>query len=301
MLERRKPREQPETFWPTHIFKEAVVTLVVFIGLVLVVVFFAPAHESIARPMDTSYIPRPEWYFLFLFKLLEFFPGKLEVVGAVIVPGLAVLALLLLPFFDRSPTMRPLKRPFASGIGLFVIVAIVFLTIQGMTAAPPSMTSRSAFTELGERVYQEQDCSSCHTINGFGTPVGPDLAGLAERRTLSWIHIYLEDPLLIKPDSAMPGYLGALTHEEIEGISLYLMSLEKTPTPTGVAPTPEEASPTPEEASPSPPASVRPPLVPHTLEGRSACLACHQTGIGEASQIPADHNGRGNDVCLSCH
>ncbi len=273
----------------------------VFIGLVLVVVLFAPAHESIARPMDTSYIPRPEWYFLFLFKLLEFFPGKLEVVGAVIVPGLAVLALLLLPFFDRSPTMRPLKRPFASGVGLFVIVAIAFLTIQGMAAAPPSMTSRSAFTELGERVYQEQACSSCHTINGVGTSVGPDLAGLAERRTLSWIHIYLEDPLLINPSSAMPGYLGTLTHEEMEGISLYLMSLEKTPRPTGVTPTPEEASPTPEEASPSPPASVGPPLVPHTLEGRSACLACHQTGVGEASQVPADHSGRGNDVCLSCH
>ena len=293
MLERRKPTEQPETFWPTHIFKEAVATLVVFIALVLLVVLFAPAHESIARPMDTSYIPRPEWYFLFLFKLLEFFPGKLEVVGAVILPALGILALLLLPFIDRSPTMRPLKRPFASGIGLFVISAIVFLTIQGMAATPPSMTSRAAFMELGEKLYQEQDCSSCHTLNGIGTPVGPDLTGLAERRTLSWIHRYLEDPLMIKPDSAMPGYLATFTHEEIEGVSVYLMSLEKTTTPV--------ETPASEEVSPTLPAPTGPPRVPHTLEGRTACLACHQTGIGEASQIPADHSGRGNDACLSCH
>jgi cytochrome c553 len=154
------------------------------------------------------------------------------------------------------------------------------------------MTSRSAFVELGTKIYQEQDCSNCHTINGVGTPIGPELAGLAERRTLSWIHIYLEDPLLIKPDSAMPGYLEVLTHEEIEGISLYLINLEKTPAPTGVTPIPEEVSPTP---------PVTPPLVPHTLEERSSCLTCHQTGIGEASKIPADHSGRSNDVCLSCH
>ncbi len=92
---------------------------------------------------------------------------------------------------------------------------------------------------------------------------------------------------MIKPDSAMPGYLETLTHEDIEGVSLYLMSLEKTATPT--------------EVSPTPPVPVTPPLVPHTLEGRSSCLACHETGIGEASKIPADHSGRSNEACLSCH
>ncbi len=292
MLERRKPQEQPETFWPTHVFREAVVMLLVFVGLVLMAVFLAPAHESIARPMDNTYIPRPEWYFLFLMEILKVFPGELEFVGAVILPALGVLVLLLLPFLDRSPTMGPLKRPLASGIGLFVIVAIVFLTIKGMAAAPPQMSSRPEFIELGAIVYQEQDCSNCHAINGVGPPIGPDLAGLAERRTLSWVHKYLEDPLLIKPDSAMPGYLGALTHEEIEGVSLYLMGLEKTTTPSAVSPG---------EISPTPPAPVVPPQVPHTLEGRADCLACHQTGVGETPKIPTDHSGRSNDVCLSCH
>jgi ubiquinol-cytochrome c reductase cytochrome b subunit len=291
MLERRKPKEPVETFWPAHIFKEAVVTLIVFIALVLIVIFLPPAHESVARPMDTSYIPRPEWYFLFLFKLLEFFPGKLEVVGAILVPALAVLVLLLLPFFDRSPTMKPLQRPLASGVGLFVITAIIFLTIQGIAAAPPSMTSRTAYIELGEKLYREQDCTTCHAINGVGGTIGPDLAGLTERRTLSWIHQYLEDPLMTNPNSAMPGYLGALTHEEIESISLYLTTLEKTSAEVTQAP----------EVAPAPPAPATPPPVPHSLEGRSTCLACHETGIGGAPRVPSDHSGRGNDVCLSCH
>ena len=156
-----------------------------------------------------------------------------------------------------------------------------------MAAAPPQMSSRLELIELGTRVYQEQDCSNCHTINGVGTPVGPGLADISERRTLSWVHKYLEDPLLIKPDSAMPGYLETLTHEEIEGVSLYLISLEKTLVPT--------------EVTPTAPVSVAPPQIPHTLEGRSDCLACHQTGVGVAPKIPADHNGRGNEACLSCH
>ncbi|MFQ6121439.1 MAG: c-type cytochrome [Dehalococcoidales bacterium] len=292
MLERRKPQEKRETFWPDHAFMGAIVMLVVFLVLVLIVVFFPPAHESVARPMDTSYIPRPEWYFLFLFKLLEFFPGELEFVGAVIVPALAILALLLLPFFDRSPIMRPFRRPLASGIGLFVIATIIFLTVQGIAAAPPSMSSRSAYIELGDKLYHEQDCASCHAINGVGGTIGPDLAGLTERRTLSWIHKYLEDPLVINPNSAMPGYLGALTHEEIESISLYLTTLKKTSA---------EVPQTPEEAAPAPPAPTTPPQVPHSLEGRLSCLLCHETGIGGVPKVPSDHSGRGNDLCLNCH
>ena len=58
--------------------------------------------EQLADPTDTTYIPRPEWYFLFLFQTLKLFKGPLEVVGAVVLPGLAVLALILVPFIDRS-------------------------------------------------------------------------------------------------------------------------------------------------------------------------------------------------------
>lgn len=296
MLRRQpKPEEKRHVFWPDFAFHAAIVMLVVLIVLVLMVVFLPPPHESVARPGDTSYIPRPEWYFLFLMGLLQFFPGKLEVVGAIILPTVAILVFILLPFFDRSPTINPLKRPLATTLAGVVIIVILSLTIRGVVTTPPSITSPSVFIELGERLYQEQGCASCHTINGVGGTMGPDLGGIGQRRTLSWVHKYLEDPLLIKPDSAMPGYLGPLTHEEIEGMALYLLSLEKAPAPTEPTTAPKE------EVPPAPPVPIAPPKVPHTLEGRSACLACHQTGVGEATRIPADHSGRSNDICLSCH
>ena len=295
MLRREHKREEERhVFWPDFAFHSAIVMLVVFIALALVALFFHPPHESVARPGDSNYIPRPEWYFLFLMEILKLFPGKLEVVGAIFLPVLAILALLGLPFFDRRPTLKPLKRPLATTAVGIVLILILALTVKGVTSTPPSITSPSAFIELGESLYPEQGCANCHTINGVGSPLGPDLAGISERRTLSWIHKYLEDPLLFKPDSAMPGYLGTITHEEIEGISMYLMTLEKTPAPTGEIPTPGEVS-------PPPPAPVAPPEVPHTLEGRSTCLVCHETGVGEATKIPTDHSGRSNEVCLSCH
>ncbi len=292
MLRREhKRKEERYVFWPDYAFHAAIVMFIVLGVLALMALFLSPPHESVARPADTSYIPRPEWYFLFLMQILQFFPGQLEVVGAVILPGLAVLVLISLPFFDRRPTLKPLKRPLATTIVAIVFIGLISLTIKGIVTTPPSITSRSVYMELGESLYHEQACASCHTINGAGSPIGPDLAGISERRTLSWVHKYLEDPLVIKPDSAMPGYLESLTHEEIEAVSLYLMSLEKTPVPTEVAPTSEEVSST-------PPMQVVPPNVPHTLKGRSTFLSCHQTGVWETPKIPVDHSRRSNDACF---
>ena len=72
--------------------------------------------ERVADPTDTSYIPRPEWYFLFLFQMLKVFEGPLEVVGTVVLPTLAILALILTPFIDRSKLVKVRQRTLAFGI-----------------------------------------------------------------------------------------------------------------------------------------------------------------------------------------
>jgi quinol-cytochrome oxidoreductase complex cytochrome b subunit len=84
-------------FFPDIIYKDLLVSLAIFILLILLATFVGVASEPKADPSDTSYIPRPEWYFLFLFEMLKFVPGKLEWVGATVVPGIAVLVLFLLP------------------------------------------------------------------------------------------------------------------------------------------------------------------------------------------------------------
>src|SRR5512136_2289331 len=95
-------KEKGVPFFPDIIFKDAVVTLVIFLILVALTYFIGAPLEARADPADTTYTPRPEWYFLFLFQLLKYFPGNLEVVGVVLIPTLVILLLFLLPVFDRN-------------------------------------------------------------------------------------------------------------------------------------------------------------------------------------------------------
>ena len=95
--------------------------------------------EQLADPTDTAYIPRPEWYFLFLFQTLKLFKPPLEVVGSVVLPGLAVLTLILAPFIDRSQMIAVTRRTFA--IAFVVLAAIGW---GGLTAAAVKSTPAEA-------------------------------------------------------------------------------------------------------------------------------------------------------------
>src|SRR3972149_2097109 len=89
-------------FFPDIVFKDAVISLFLFLILLALAYFIGAPLEARANPADTTYTPRPEWYFLFLFQLLKYFPGELEVVGVVVLPTIAIILLFLLPFLDRS-------------------------------------------------------------------------------------------------------------------------------------------------------------------------------------------------------
>jgi len=130
-------KEKGVPFFPDIIFKDAVISLVVFLILVCLAYFLGAPLEARANPADTSYTPRPEWYFLFLFQLLKYFPGKLEVIGVVVLPTLAILLLFVLPFIDRSPKRHYLKRPLITGSTLALMVSIVLLTVLAVREAPP--------------------------------------------------------------------------------------------------------------------------------------------------------------------
>ena len=93
-------------FFPEQVFKDTVGVAIAFIILFLMAMFAKVPLERLADPTDTAYIPRPEWYFLFLFQTLKFFKGPLETVGSVVLPGVAVLTLFLIPFIDRGPMIR---------------------------------------------------------------------------------------------------------------------------------------------------------------------------------------------------
>src|SRR3954454_628616 len=92
-----------------------------------------------ADPTTTTYVPRPEWYFFFLFELLRVIkPSMLVPLATIGVPTIAMILLFLLPFYDRGPERRPERRPIAMTAGIFTIAAMGYLTYLGAAAGSPS-------------------------------------------------------------------------------------------------------------------------------------------------------------------
>ncbi len=124
-----------ERFWPDSIFKDLIVSLSIFVLLIVLATFIGVAPEAKADPSDTSYLPRPEWYFLFLFKFLAIYGqipvlGKIEWIATVIIPLIAILVLTLLPFIERNPNRYYGKRVLPISIMALVVVGIVLLTFM---------------------------------------------------------------------------------------------------------------------------------------------------------------------------
>ena len=114
----------------------ACVVLAVIITLSLVL---GAELGSKANPTTTTYVPRPEWYFFFLFELLRVIkPPRLVRLATIGVPTICMILLFLLPFYDRGPERRPERRPVATITGIAVIAAMAFLTYEGANAGSPT-------------------------------------------------------------------------------------------------------------------------------------------------------------------
>jgi ubiquinol-cytochrome c reductase cytochrome b subunit len=239
-----KPKKR---FFPMQVFKD---TVAIFFAFALLFVMAVAVHvplEHVADPTDTSYIPRPEWYFLFLFQILKLFSGPFEVVGAVVLPGLAVLTLILAPFIDRGQLVKVTRRFVAIAIVLLAAVGWSALTMAAVKSTPPQegavdfsyptewmkltpdqlATSTSpdipAFVRQGAAVYQAKHCIACHSINGTGGKIGPPLNGLAKRQTRSWVQDHFADPQKLSPGTIMPPY--PLSAQDRDNLMSYLFSL----------------------------------------------------------------------------
>ncbi len=168
----RQAKARGVKFWPDIIFKDLLVAFAIFLLLILLATFVGVKPEPPADPSDSSYIPRPEWYFLFLFQLLEFVPGQLEWIGTFLLPTVAVLALLLLPFYDRNPFRHWKKRRLAVILMSVIVLGMVALTIMAAVTTPPQAETAIAATlgeqvALGEELYAVH-CVECHGADGEG-------------------------------------------------------------------------------------------------------------------------------------
>jgi quinol-cytochrome oxidoreductase complex cytochrome b subunit/cytochrome c551/c552 len=203
-------------FYPKQVFKDTVATFVWFAILAGMAVAVKVPLGHIADPTDISFIPRPEWYFLFLFQMLKFFEGPLEIVGSIVLPTLAILSLFLVPFIDRGRIVRVRQRTGAIAVVVLAAIGWAGLTARAVATTPPSTESPDAglaqiepwqeipADELAAIGYFRKDnCGNCHVIGKSGT--GPDLAAAASQRPPDWLTSHFKQPAPNAPSTQLNG------------------------------------------------------------------------------------------------
>lgn len=199
-----KQKKNGVPFFPDVLFKDIVVSFFILIALLGLVIFIGIPLEEQANPADTSYTPRPEWYFLFLFQLLKYFPGSLEVVGVVFLPTLLIVLLFILPFLDRSSKRHPYDRPVILGLVVFSVLGISFLTIQAVIESPPPVETPGGDTTA---TLYLQNCAGCH---GTSIEVDPSTN--------------LHETIAQGKHEGMPAWSGDLSTDEIDALVGFILS-----------------------------------------------------------------------------
>jgi len=197
-------KEKGVPFFPDIIFKDAVISFIIFLILIGLAYFIGAPLEARANPADTSYTPRPEWYFLFLFQLLKYFPGKLEVVGVVLIPAIVIILLFLLPVLDRNTKRHFLDRPIVTGVTLLAMAGVVTLTILAVREAPPPTQATQ-----GDPValLYTQNCAPCHGTS-ITVPPGTNLHSLIAQGS----------------HAGMPAWNGDLSSDQIDELAGFILS-----------------------------------------------------------------------------
>lgn len=204
-LERYKlAKEKGVHFFPDIIFKDAVVTLIIFLILAALTYFVGAPLEARADPADTTYTPRPEWYFLFLFQLLKYFPGNLEFLGVVLIPGLVILLIFLLPFLDRSSKRYFSNRPVVMGVTTLMVLGIVGLTYLSYREAPPPAEAQQG--DQTAALYTK-NCAPCH---GSSISVAPG--------------VDLHKVIAQGKHEGMPAWSADLTTDQIDALAGFILS-----------------------------------------------------------------------------
>ena len=209
-------KAEGKPFFPYAVAKDAVMACVVMAVIIALVLLFGDGIGAKANPASTSYDPRPEWYFFFLFELLRVIkPPSLTPLATIGIPTLAMILLFLLPFYDRGAQRRPELRPIATTAGVVVIASMAYLTYRGANAGTPfalEIATPAAVVRDGQAavarwnegriVVSQSGCEACHTIgnNGNGGP-GPNLTHIGSRLPRGAIA-----RTLVNPTAPMPSY-----------------------------------------------------------------------------------------------
>jgi menaquinol-cytochrome c reductase cytochrome b/c subunit len=171
-------KKKGKPFFPYAVLKDSAMAFIVLAVVVAMSIVLGAEQGPKADPTTTSYVPRPEWYFFFLFELLRVIkPPELTPLATIVIPTIAMVLLLLLPFYDRGPERRPERRPIATTAGILTIVAMAYLTALGAAAGSPTEIEMEVAPqfEAGKEVAAQSGCLACHKFGENGNALAPDL------------------------------------------------------------------------------------------------------------------------------
>jgi len=292
---KEEKRKTMGRFWPDQVLKDLIVISAIFLALVGLSAFWPAPVTGPADEVDNTYFPKPEWQFLFLYQFIKLFKGRLEPVGTVGVPLLLFLVFILLPFYDRGRERNPLRRLWALAGGAAMVAWLITYTILGHlsnpggAAAGGSLSISAALSpgaRNGAQLFQKQGCMACHTVNGRGGSIGPNLSNEGTSgRTPQWLAQQIRYPKSHDPKTVMPSF-SSLSKTQINNLVEFLGSLGKSEGGKEQAGSPDPPPPagTP-RFSPSPggkKAGAEPEESPSRLAERGkklfptlACIGCH--------------------------
>src|ERR671915_377624 len=177
-------KSQGKPFFPYAVAKDAAMACVVLLSIILMSLIFGAELGPKADPTTTTYVPRPEWYFFFLFEVLRVIkPAVLTPLATIGVPTICMILLIMLPFIDRGPERRPERRPIATISGILVIFAMGYLTYLGAAAGSPNSIDMEVPAELehGKLVVAQSGGLACHKIGHNGGDLGPHLTDIGDK------------------------------------------------------------------------------------------------------------------------
>jgi mono/diheme cytochrome c family protein len=248
-----KRRGKP--FHPYAMFHDTVMSLVVvsvIVGLATIWKWtsWAPHHDGLhqgllgpeytepADPGTTDFVPRPDWYFYFLFYLLRIFKWPESVfLGTVGVPNICLVLLLMLPFLDRRLERRLSRRPVAIVAFILTVISMATLTWKGATAKEalasevvlevPHWVKAEKLPPAavpGAKLFAESGCTACHTYLGTGSSNlgAPDLTDIGTKNLGIDFQIrHLKCPSCVTPGSPMPRF-ESLGEKRLRQLAIFL-------------------------------------------------------------------------------
>jgi ubiquinol-cytochrome c reductase cytochrome b subunit len=254
-----EPKLKPELFYPRQVLMDLSLTALLIIGLGMLSFFMPMQLGPAANPSDAQYVPRPEWYYLPIFQWLKYWHGAASVIGILIIPTALALAIVTLPFLDRSIERRPWKRPVAMGAYGFIMIVLIGLGLRSQYADKhdaavaqqlakqkseeqeymskpfaPELSSASlaaANTALadpiaakGKTIFESQSCNACHGDGGVGTAAAPALAGLFNKLSSEQVAELFRRPSAKMTAGGMPPI--DLPPDDLKALIAYIESLK---------------------------------------------------------------------------